>query len=159
MGADEFYQECAIIYVDADAGGQNNGLSWYHAFTDLQDALGVADSGSEIWVANGTYYPDEGTDHTPDDRTETFELVANIAVYGGFAGGESSRSSRDPATNVAILSGDIDDNDGTLDAGNSYNVVVGAAGAVPCYDNCAIRGGLTGDYCFHVDTVPGTDCP
>ena len=122
-----------IIYVDASvSGGKDDGSSWANAFDSLQEALGAAESagvtGNEIWVADGTYYPDEGTGHTNDDRTEAFELVANIAVYGGFNGTETTRSSRDPATNVAILSGDID-KDSTLDSDNSYNVVVGATDA------------------------------
>ncbi|MBW8002320.1 MAG: hypothetical protein FVQ80_09915 [Planctomycetes bacterium] len=128
IGADEIPD---AWYVDADADGANNGSSWRDAFATLQQALdATATNGNidEIWVANGTYYPDEGTGHTNDDRTEAFELAANIAVYGGFSGNEISRSSRDPATNLTILSGDIDKN-ATPDSNNSYNVVVGAAGA------------------------------
>ncbi len=91
-----------VIHVDADAGGASNGFSWADAHTDLQPALVAASSGDEIWVAEGTYKPTNGT-----DRMISFTLVAGVAVYGGFAGTETVRGERDPAANVTTLSGDI----------------------------------------------------
>ena len=37
-----------ILYVNADAGGANNGSSWADAFTDLQAALGAAVDGDAL---------------------------------------------------------------------------------------------------------------
>ncbi|MFC1678024.1 hypothetical protein ACFL3G_13320 [Planctomycetota bacterium] len=112
-----------IWFVDVDAAGSDNGLSWTNAFTDLQDAISDANYGHEIWVAQGTYKPTDG-----NDRTISFSLTSGLAVYGGFAGTETSRYSRDWDTYPVTLSGDInipgDIND------NSYHVVVGAASAV-----------------------------
>ncbi|PEN04737.1 hypothetical protein CRI93_14745, partial [Longimonas halophila] len=114
-----------IIYVDAAAPGNDDGSSWTDAYTTLQDALASATGTDEIWMAAGTYYPDEGTGVTNDDRTASFTVTGNqngLAIYGGFAGGESAREQRDPDANETILSGDID-GDGTL-ASNSYHVLV-----------------------------------
>jgi parallel beta-helix repeat protein len=107
----------AVIYVDIDATGSDNGTSWTHAYNDLQDGLSDANSADEIWVAEGTYKPTDG-----NDRTVSFELVSGVGVYGGFDATETSRDDRDWVNNVTTLSGDIDDN-AVLDSNNSYHVV------------------------------------
>ncbi len=109
-----------IIYVNENAVGANNGTSWANAFTDLQAALGAATAGDEIWVAAGTYKPTTVT----TDRDATFTLKNGVALYGGFAGTETQRDQRDWATNITILSGDINNSE-TLD-GNAYSVVTGS---------------------------------
>ena len=72
----------------------------------LQTALSSAISGDEIWVEKGVHYPGTG-------RTATFRLKNGVAIYGGFAGTESSRDARNWQANVTVLSGDIDRNDTT----------------------------------------------
>jgi hypothetical protein len=111
----------SILYVDSIAAGTEDGSSWENAFTRLQDALAAAwlcPATTEIWVAARTYKPTDST-----DRTATFQLQDSLAIYGGFDGMELSRSQRDWATNITILSGDI----GVIDVGsdNSYHVVTG----------------------------------
>ena len=121
-----------IIYVDINATGTNNGTSWTDAYTDLQSALSVALGGDEIWVAAGTYKPTTGT-----DRTISFVMKENVAIYGGFTGTETSRNQRDWFANQTILSGDIGAQGNNSD--NSYHVVIGANNAI--LDGFMIAGG------------------
>lgn len=108
--------ECpTMLYVDDSAtNGLNDGSSWANAYVHLQDALTQAERYcgiSEIWVAAGTYRPDEGAWQTPGDHTATFQLFSGLAVYGGFAGTESALEERDIDSNGTILSGDLLGND------------------------------------------------
>ena len=109
-------QANAIIYVNANATGANDGTSWENAYTDLQDAIAVSEATDQIWTAAGTYQPTAGT-----NRTISFVLPEGVRLYGGFAGVETSLEQRDVEANVTELSGDI----GTLDdnTDNSYVVV------------------------------------
>jgi hypothetical protein len=110
-----------VRYVKPLASGTGTCLSWANACA-LQTALTGAVSGEEIWVAAETYIPIQTT-----DRTATFQLKNGVAVYGGFAGTETARNQRSPATNVTTLSGEI----GIPGNGdNSYHVVTGATGAI-----------------------------
>ncbi len=94
----------AIWYVDSDAAGSNNGTSWANAFNHLQDALASSQQGDDIWVAEGTYTPDQG-----DDQTATFALINGVGIYGGFAGGETSLDDRNWHIHKSIMSGDLGD--------------------------------------------------
>jgi gliding motility-associated-like protein len=112
------------IYVNKEAtSGNNNGVSWAHAFISLQDALaatGTCAAHVEIWVAKGTYKPT-----TTTDRTISFVMKNKVAIYGGFAGTETLVSQRNWTTNVTILSGDLlgDDAGFNNNSENSYNVI------------------------------------
>ncbi len=106
----------------------------------LQTALTNTVSGSELWVAAGTYTPTTGT-----DRTLSFQLRDGIALYGGFAGSETLRSQRNITANVTVLSGDLngDDNgnvqyDEPTRADNAYHVVTGSG-----VTNTAVLDGFT----------------
>ena len=114
-----------ILYATPDATGAGDCSNWTNACT-LQTAITTAVSGDEIWVAAGTHNPTTGT-----DRWATFHLKDGVTVYGGFAGMETARNERNPATNVTTLSGDLngDDVGFTNNSENVYNVVIGANNA------------------------------
>jgi len=97
-----------VLYVDA----RGSESPWRGAYAYLQDALTEAARVAEfapveIWVAAGVYKADQGANQTPGDREASFDLINNVALYGGFAGGEMRRDQRDWTINETILSGDL----------------------------------------------------
>src|SRR5579863_6442701 len=46
----------AVLYVNSSAPAGGNGSSWSSAFQSVQKAVNAASSGSQIWVAAGTYH-------------------------------------------------------------------------------------------------------
>ena len=116
----------SIMYVDKDAAGTQTGESWENAFNSLQDALLLAENCSsitQIWVAEGTYYPDEGVGVTANDRSVFFSLQNDVAIFGGFNGTETMLSQRNWENNVTILSGDLLQNDGSAFSNNEDNAL------------------------------------
>jgi ribonuclease BN (tRNA processing enzyme) len=108
------------VYVNSALKvAKRDGKSWATAFASLQEAL--ATNAGEIWVAKGSYIPGLGS-------ASTFQLRAGGALYGGFAGGETSLGQRDWARNKTVLQG----------RGASH-VVTGADDAV--LDGFTITGG------------------
>ena len=79
-----------VVYVDDNASSGGDGTSWATAYKYLQDALADVNATDEIWVAEGTYKPDQGAGKTAGDRLATFNLVNGIDMYGGFIGSECS---------------------------------------------------------------------
>ena len=136
------------LHVDADAPAGGTGLAWNTAYSDLQDALteaevrnldGDADNDVDaIWIAEGTYKPsallEEG-----DSRSASFSLVDGVALYGGFAGHETSVAERDGASHVVRLSGDLGALEDAVD--NAYTVVFCAEDVEAALDSLTIVGG------------------
>ncbi|HOW71196.1 MAG TPA: right-handed parallel beta-helix repeat-containing protein [Phycisphaerae bacterium] len=120
--------QAVVRRVKADATGAGNGATWHDAFTELQNALAVAQPGDEIWVAAGVYRPDVDlvTGGHTGDRSLSFRLKVGVGIYGGFDGTESVRSARNPLKNRTLLSGDLkgDDRAGGDQGENSLHVVV-----------------------------------
>lgn len=102
-----------IVYVDNTKNG--DGSSWGNAVAELADALVAAKYDiaiTQIWVAKGTYYPkytaslNELSCNT-NNRSNSFVLVNNVKLFGGFAGAETDTAGRDFVSNETILNGDI----------------------------------------------------
>lgn len=125
-----------VIYVDADATGNDNGSTWENAYIHLQDALRNAESGTEIWVAEGTYFPDWDGEQTTGNREDSFQMKSGVGLYGGFSGGETERDQRDWEENKTTLSGEIGISD--FEDDNSCHVVRGGG-----VDNTATLDGFT----------------
>jgi hypothetical protein len=158
VGTEEDAASRVVVFVDVDSTydptDEGAGSSWATAFTDLQDAIDLANAYagdadptteiSEVWVAEGTYIPTElsdadgnGTVDT-DPRSATFSLVDGVAIYGGFAGDETDIASRHGGE--TILTGDLngDDSSGGSNAENAYTVV-----SVKELDHTTILNGFT----------------
>ncbi len=100
--------EPCVRYVDAAAGSGGNGLSWETAFDNVQDGIDAAYTAKiddatiascEVWVAAGTY------DIYETSATDTVQLRADVHLYGGFDGDETSRDQRNWEDNETILDG------------------------------------------------------
>ena len=87
-----------VIYVSTEGTSSNDGLSWATAKSDVQEAIDLASShnayGIEVWIAKGTYK--HGSEMT---------MRNNVAIYGGFAGTETSKDQRVSGNNT-ILDGE-----------------------------------------------------
>ena len=100
-----------IVYVNGAVATSGNGSSWANAYKYLRDALEHSSGGDPIYVAKGTYYPDDGSTGNFGDRELSFELDGQ-KIYGGFAGNETALNQRNPRLNPTVLSGAIWDGDG-----------------------------------------------
>ena len=156
MGAYEYKKGVDLlnfnhIFVDSSATGANNGTSWADAFTSLQSALDIAESGDTIWIAEGTYYPSSGYNFCDDSGDSTryyhFRMKEGVKIFGGFAGNEDpavfNLNDRDFITNTTILSGDIGTREDSTD--NCYHVFYHPDGlnltASALLDGVSITGG------------------
>ncbi len=83
-----------IVRVGSDGDDANDGSTWASAKRTVQAAVDAVAfcQGGQVWVKAGTY-------------AENVVILFPVAVYGGFAGGETSLLSRNRATNRTILDG------------------------------------------------------
>lgn len=85
-----------VVRVDgANGSDSNDGSSWPLAKKTVQSAIDAAStsiSGGEVWVKAGVY-------------NEQIALKLHVYVYGGFAGTESARDTRNWALNNTVLDG------------------------------------------------------
>lgn len=102
MGAYEVQEAIAgqprVLYVNKNATGQNTGLSWQDALTDLQAAFNLCSD--TIKVAKGSY-PISST-----DSTAYYQLSNNRVVIGGYSG-QPGDNIFNPTMNPTVLEGKI----------------------------------------------------
>ena len=103
-----------IRYVKPTATGTGDGSSWDNASGDLQKMIddladnNVSQQAGEVWVAAGTYKPQSQL-ISGMNYSASFRMRDGISVYGGFAGGETSKQERAKGTmpwdftNVTVL--------------------------------------------------------
>jgi nitrous oxidase accessory protein NosD len=87
------------IYVDPDAVGAGDGLSWADAYTTVRGALDhgrARERGLEVWMTGTTSESDIVL--TPDKRH-------GVRLLGGFAGTEAQNWERDPALHATTWRG------------------------------------------------------
>jgi predicted outer membrane repeat protein len=85
-----------IWYVDSFKMISGDGESWGTAFKTLQEAIDTATGSDEIWVRAGTY---------EISSPIVLDLWDDEAIYGGFAGWETSRDQRNWKNNKTIIDG------------------------------------------------------
>jgi len=133
-----------VWYVDQSSTNTPDGTSWATAFLDVQDALDVASSGDQMWIAQGLYIPTD-TNGSKDPREASFRLIADVEMYGGFEGIETSLDEQLPDVYRVFFSGDLngDDGGGGNTSDNAYHVVTADAlvGNSPILDGVYIRSG------------------
>ena len=117
-------------YVKPTATGTMDGTSWANAMT-LQAALDGHTAGDFLYLMKGIYTPTakkaDGMDVAMgQERDATYVLPNGIALYGGFAGTETSLSSRDMdeihGDNATTIEGDIGTMRTTMAANNTDNI-------------------------------------
>jgi len=115
--------EQCVRYVNSQATGDGTGLRWEHAYTTILAALGEADlTDCDVWVKHATYKP-----------TASLHIKAGIALYGGFAGDETSRDQRDWQANPTIV-------DGENTANDTFNHLLSCLEADNCNSNSRVDG-------------------
>ncbi|MCL2131560.1 MAG: hypothetical protein FWH36_03760, partial [Lentimicrobiaceae bacterium] len=136
--------QAVVRYVTPNGSGNLSGVSWADASNDLQLMINNSVTGDTIWTAAGTYLPIRPADNLgvvdSNNRDNAFVLKADVLIFGGFAGNETSISQRDWNTNLTILSGDIGVPNDSTD--NCYHVVISAGPVgIACLDGFTVTKG------------------
>lgn len=129
--------DCVFFVRASQKNDAGDGTWWPRAYKTLQVAIDAAEDAvdplrsidrCEVWVAAGTYSVNTGF------RTDSLQMRASVDIFGGFAGDEESRSTRDIKAHVTTLSGR-----GAGGVDPVYHVVDAASDAI--LDGFTIRDG------------------
>ena len=134
--------EAKVHYVTQKGGaGTKDGESWTTAYDEAAFSAAIlsAGAGDEIRVKAGVYrpvIPANPASVTGAEQGKSFVLKDGVAIYGGFAGNETSSADRNPTANVTVLTGDLA-NDDTHDING---VTVNAANIIGDNSLCVVVG-------------------
>ncbi len=130
-------ESTGLFHVDAARpDNSGDGFSWATAKKTISAALTAAATGDQIWVKAGTY---------PEAAT----LKSGVAVYGGFAGTETSLAQRDYAANISTI-------DASGLSAPNHAVVMNAI-ANSRLDGLTIRGGYAVEWASQAATNPNSN--
>ena len=156
-----------ILYVNKSvSGGNGRGGSWANAITELADAMIWAKENYDnswettplkIYVSIGTYQPmyspEDGVNFGTDQaRNNSFSMVKNVQLYGGFDPANGIEDLTDTRilpssdqTKGTILNGDIGTENDASD--NIYNVLVSSGNVgTASLDGFSLTGGNANAY-------------
>lgn len=145
-----------VCRVAPSSTGSGNGVDWSNAASlssALEGAVPSLAGCTELWLKQGTYLP------SGSSRSATFLVTRPLAIYGGFAGGESSRDGRTPNSTATVLSGDI--GSAGVFSDNAYHVVTmrgdtqALTGAATILDNLTIANGNADGSALSLDDQGG----
>lgn len=166
MDVKEIYPGNGIIYVNKNNPTPGDGSSWAESLTEVADALRWAkvkeaawtiNGPLQIWVAGGTYHPLYNTDDDNfgkvDSMYNSFLLVKDVKIYGGFAGTETTLAERDLShtVNKSILSGDFKNDDALTGSGIDLSI----SGTMENANHVVLASGPVGDAVLDGFTITG----
>ena len=135
--------DAAVHYVTQEGGaGTKDGKSWTTAYDEASFPAAIlsAKAGDEIWVKAGVYrpvIPANPASVTEVEQGKSFVLSNDVALYGGFAGTETSSADRDSTENLTVLTGDLTNND----TGKVNGVTVSADQIQGTNSTCVVTAG------------------
>jgi len=112
------FTHAAIFRVKTDGNDTLSGADWPQAKKTVGAALNAAVAGDQMWFAAGTYF-------------ERVTIKDGVALYGGFAGTETTLDQRDWTKNFSLLNVRT----------NGVVVSVTSAGPTTRVDGMVITGG------------------
>ena len=146
-------------FVNSIATGNNSGVNWQNAYTNLQSAVCNA-CADTIRVAMGTYKP------AVSNRDSTFYIDRPITLLGGYPNsGSPTDQQRNPEELPTIISGNIGNNLDSTDNSANLFVIVGTIDSIiidgfTIRDGNNVQGGITfngaggaGIYSYYNHTV------
>ena len=91
-----------IWFVDKDSPTSTpDGMSWATAYLHPQNGSDFANSGEQVWVAEGSYFPMD----TSVTTVPVLIMGNGVEYYGGFAATETLLSERDLSAHTTTLDG------------------------------------------------------